>query len=183
MTSSSARGPSSRATVTYPKQVTFADVELAVGTVGTLTGVVGAWVGVTGWRASRRASGAEVRVGLLDAVQVYEAALEPYRERFLSPGLTSRPGDRELILENLPALNAARDRLLVALHRAEPDEFRFCRRLSELEIRRFDTSNVPYLVNAARSARADAVAGGSRPSIPDGANYEVVSVRSVKLLS
>jgi hypothetical protein len=166
--------------VAYPKHVTFANVELAVG---TLTGVVGAWVGVTGWRASRSAARAEVRVGLLDAVRAYEAALEPYQKRYLSPGPTIRQGDRELVLENLPALQAARDSLLVALHRAEPDDFRFCRRLAELEIRKFDAGAVLYLVNAAKAARADAVSGGSRPSIPDGDNYEIVSVASVKLLS
>jgi len=116
-------------------------------------------------------------------VQAYEAALGPYRERYLSPGLTIRQGDRELILENLPALQAARDRLIVALHRAEPDDFRFCRQLSELEIRKFDAGNVSYLINAAKAARADAVSGGSRPSIRDGDNYEIVSVASVKLLS
>jgi len=159
--------------------VTLANLELAVG---TLTGVVGTWVGVMGWRASKSAARAEVGIRLLDAVQAYEAALQPYRERYLSSGLTIRPGDRELILEHLPALKAARDRLLVALHRAEPDDFRFCRSLAELEIRKFDARNVSCLVNAAKAARAD-VSGGSRPSVPDGDNYEIVSVASVKLLS
>lgn len=161
----------------------FANVELAVGIVGTLAGIVGTWVGVTGLRASRRAAMAETRVGLLDAVQAYEAALEPYRERYLSSGLTSRPGDRELILENLPPLNAARDRLRVALERAEPDGFRFCRRLGKLEIRRFNAANVSHVVNAVMAARAEAVSGGARLPIPDGENYEVVAVSSAALLS
>jgi hypothetical protein len=86
--------------------------------------------------------------------------------------------------QNFPEpIITARDRLIVALHGAEPDDFRFCRRLSELEIRKFDAGNVSYLINAAKAARADAVSGGFQPLIPDGDNSEIVSVASVKLLS
>jgi hypothetical protein len=112
-------------------------------------------------------------------------ALAPLRDRFLSSSPTSRPGDSELIARHVPALRAARERLVALLHQAAPGDLRFCRRLSEFEIVRFDATNVSRVLNALMAARSEAVYGeaSSRPPIPDGENYEVVSVSSTTLLS
>jgi hypothetical protein len=83
----------------------------------------------------------------------------------------------------MPAVQSARDRLRVALGRARSDQFRLCRRLGELEIRRFDSGTISRASNVLMAARAEAVAGGTKPPIPDGENYEVVAVSSATLLS